>query len=344
MIADIRLQQYRSYLDKTFSLSPGLNIVVGPNASGKTNLLEAIMVISSGKSYRAPDSDLIMHNKDWARIDATTESGTRVLKLSKQRQEKEFLINDKAYKRLNTNQQIPIVLFEPNHLLMLSGSPELRRGYLDGILDLIKPGYKKTRNAYIKTLRQRNALLKSGSSSTAELFPWNVRLSHLGGVIAASRHELVNELNSNINQAYTNISKGKESITLNYKATVSLNNYESQLLNILDQTMDLDLLRGFTANGPHREDVEILIDDKPPSSVASRGEARTITIVLKTVESEIIEDILNVKPVILLDDVFSELDKSRTKQLEAFLIRYQSIITTTDTHLFVESKQNVINT
>ncbi len=333
MIAEVRLQQYRSYLDKKFQFSPGVNIIVGPNASGKTNLLEAVEVICKGGSYRASDIDLIMHSKNWSRIDATGSFGNRTLKLHDNTQlKKEFILDDKTYKRLRINQQIPIVLFEPNNLLMLSGSPELRRNYLDGILELTKIGYKQTKNNYIKTLKQRNALLKRGKTTTSELFPWNVRLSHLGGYIAASRVELVTDLNKNISGVYTALSSSKDNISLSYKTSLDVESYESSLLKKLETSLQLDLIKGFTTYGPHRDDLEILINNHSPSVVASRGENRTITISLKTLETDILNKELGKKPIVLMDDVFSELDKERSKQLSLFMTGYQSIITTTDMH------------
>ena len=330
MIAEIRLKQYRSYQDQSFKLSGGVNIVVGPNASGKTNLLEAIMVVCQGGSYRAPDSELIMQSKDWARIDALTDEGPRSVKLnSKPFPTKEFVINSKNFKQLRAANQLPVVLFEPNHLLILSGSPELRRNYLDGILELIKPGYKKTKSDYLKTLRQRNALLKSGRKNNSELFPWNVRLSHLGGLLAASRHELSQTLNKDIGQAYEALSSSKDKITIRYKSTVELVSYESLLLKKLEADYELDLLRGFTSHGPHREDLEILINQKHPSNVASRGEARTITIALKTLEHNVIREHTGKPPIILLDDVFSELDEQRGQLLTKLISENQAIITTT---------------
>ena len=310
-------------------------MIVGPNASGKTNLLEAVMVVCSGKSYRAPDGELINHAKTWARIDAETESGTRSVKLTKgPKTLKEFVLNNKTYKRLSLANQLPVVLFEPNHLLMLSGSPELRRNYVDAILDTIKPGYKKTRSDYLRTLKQRNYLLKSGRATKNNLFPWNVRLSHLGGLIAISRAELTDELNKNISNVYCSLSNKKEKISLNYKPAARLDLYETDLLNKLESSLEQDRTRGFTTNGPHREDLEILINNKPTSYAASRGETRTITIALKTLESEMIKKQLDRSPVILLDDVFSELDERRTRQLAVFLTGHQSIITATDNNDF----------
>ncbi len=344
MIAEIRLQQYRSYKDKSFNFAPGVNIVVGPNASGKTNLLEAVMVVCQGGSYRAPDNELIMHKKDWARIDAKSENGERTVKLmTNPKPNKEFTINNKKLKQLRANDQIPIVLFEPNHLLILSGSPELRRNYLDGILELIKPGYKKTKKDYIKTLRQRNFLLKSGrAKQMSELFPWNVRLSHLGGFIAASRHELTQSLNKDINKAYGHLSNNKDKITLAYKSTVELESYESLLLKKLEADYELDLLRGFTARGPHREDLEVLINNKQPTLSASRGENRSITIALKSLEHDIVKKSTNQSPIILLDDVFSELDENRSHQLTSLIKNSQTIITSTSVNSIKKLKTNQV--
>lgn len=345
MIAEIRLQQYRSYIDKTFYLSPGLNLAIGPNASGKTNLLEAVMVMCSGKSYRTTDDELVMHNKDWARLDAKTETEKRTLTIERSPiKEKKLLINNKPYKRITSRLQLTVVLFEPNHLFMLSGSPEARRNYLDAILNQILPGYKKIKNDYIKVLRHRNALLKNKQTSQTDLFPWNVRLSQLGGYIAKQRNEITNLLNKDISYIYQEISLNKENINLRYKPFADIYNYESDLLNKLEQSSMLDLLRGYTTNGPHREDLEILINNKPPSSIASRGETRTILIALKMLEAITLEKSLKKNPIILLDDVFSELDKNRIGNLTNALSKYQTIITTTDMHLLDNYEHNSIIT
>lgn len=345
MIAEIRLQQYRSYADKSFYLAPGLNLVIGPNASGKTNLLESLIVLSSGKSYRASDDDLVMHDKAWARLDAKTDKENRTLTIElSPLKEKKLIIDNKPYKRITSRLQLPVVLFEPNHLFMLSGSPEARRNYLDGILDQTLPAYKKIKNDYIKVLRHRNALLKNKQTSQTDLFPWNIRLSQLGGYIAKQRNEITGVLNRDISSIYQDISLSNENINLHYKPVADIDNYESGLLSKLEQNSMLDLLRGYTTNGPHREDLEILINNKPPSSVASRGEARTILIALKILEAITLEKALKQNPLILLDDVFSELDKNRIGNLSSALNKYQTIITTTDMHLLDNFEHNTVIT
>ena len=139
IFTDLRLQQYRSYGDASFELGPGVNIVVGPNAAGKTNLLEAIMVGSVGKSYRARDVNLIQSGKDWARIDLhTSENILRTLKLETDpagRIVKTFGIDDKQYKKLPQTLRQPVVLFEPNDLQLLESEPSLRRNYFDNVIE-----------------------------------------------------------------------------------------------------------------------------------------------------------------------------------------------------------------
>ncbi len=346
MIADIRLKQYRSYLDKTIALNNGSNVIYGPNASGKTNLLEAIMMICVGKSYRAGDFELVMSGKSWSRIDASLSDGQkRTLKINlDDRTPKTFTINNKNTKRLTFNHQIPVVLFEPNHLSLVFGSPDNRRSYMDYILEQTNPSYKKTRNDYLKSLRQRNSLLKSGNVKKSEIFPWDISLSQLGGSLVLARNELSEIINSQIATVYKSLSSGKDKITTRYVPHVDISSYETKLLRKLEQDLELDIIRGYTAHGPHREDMEILINNQKPSSVASRGETRTITIALKIIEADIIKQKLGKNPILLMDDIFSELDSKRANHLSEFIRQGQSIITTTDLSIIKNrAKGNLID-
>ena len=153
---------------------------------------------------------------------------------------------------------------------------------------------------------------------------------------------MVANLNNRIGTVYRQLAKSQDVITLSYKAVVEVNNYESLLFKKLEDAFELDLLRGFTGYGPHREDVEIFINGKPPILVASRGEVRTLTIALKSIEAEVIEQSLEKKPIILLDDVFSELDKNRIEQLPLFLNNNQTIITTTDANIPIAYTKTIV--
>ena len=152
MVTRVRLQHFRSYKDAAFELGSGVNIIVGPNASGKTNLLEAILVLARGASYRAADADLVAFGADWARLDAQMHDETkRLVKLQMsgpEKAEKTFEIDDQVQKRLSQQKMLPVVLFEPNDLRLVNGEPGIRRDFLDDLAEQLKAGYGDTRRRY----------------------------------------------------------------------------------------------------------------------------------------------------------------------------------------------------
>jgi DNA replication and repair protein RecF len=332
MITDLRLQNFRSYKDDAFELNPGVNIIVGPNACGKTNLLEAILVLARGQSYRAKDNELVKFNKSWARIDADLSSGgKRTVKIViEPENSKTHELDGKTFKRLSLQHSLPVVLFEPNHLQLLGGSPERRRDYLDDLIEQTTPGYGAVRRQYKRALAQRNSLLKKPHASTSQVFPWDVRLSQLAGQIIRARTSLVDEINQQISKIYKKISGAKTKVTTNYQNRWPVESYETQMLKRLEHSFADDKLRGFTSVGPHREDLEVLFDGHPVQITASRGEARTAILALKVIELKLIEVARAKTPLLLLDDVFSELDGRRRHALTDYLAPYQTFITTTD--------------
>ncbi len=339
MITNIRLQHFRSYKDTSFEFEPGVNVIVGPNASGKTNLLESILLITRGKSYRGSDGELVRHGQDWARIDADFAAVHRVVKLEHANTGtiKQFEIDQKPFKRLTLPKTIPSVLFEPNHLLMLTGSPERRREFLDGLIEQTTPGYGTVLRQYKRTLAQRNRLLKAGAGvAGGQLFAWDLRLSDLGAQIAAARQAMAAAINKDLATIYSELARRKTTLTLIYDSPAAADNYASLMLKKLEKDRSLDLLRGFTGAGPHREDILCELDGQPLGQVASRGEARTTLLALKIIELKLIEALRDQKPLLLLDDVFSELDGARRKSLTEFMKDYQTFITTTDADMIVE--------
>jgi len=339
MIANLRLQHFRSYADASFEFGQGVNIIVGPNASGKTNLLEAVLVTARGGSYRVTDADLIGFEQPWARLDAVMDDDSvRIIKLvSSPRPSKSYDIGGKPLRRLLSQYQLPVVLFEPNHLMLLSGSPEGRRAYLDDLLEQTTPGYQLTRQQYSRTLRQRNALLKRGPAVAGQLFPWNLRLSELAGVIVRARSELATRLNNELAQLYVDLSHSSAKVMLEYQTRFNPEHYETQLLKKLELNQDIEFVRGFTAYGPHREDFAVTYDGREATESASRGEIRTAVLALKILELRILEQASGRRPIILLDDVFSELDGSRRKLLTSYIESYQAFITTTDADIVVQN-------
>lgn len=342
MISDLRLQSFRSYDNSAFEFSPGVNIIVGPNASGKTNLLEAVLVISRGNSYRGHDTDLIAYEKPWTRIESDTAEGKRIVTLdqSGSKIEKKYTINGVVYRRLSLQKTVPVVVFEPDHLRLLSGGPERRRDYLDTLLEQTTPGFGVIRREYKRTLAQRNKLLKNQYRSQDEMFVWNVRLSELAGKIVGHRVAMIATMQAQIQELYQELSRTQKTVTLQYVSSCSTTHYSSDLLRRLEQGLEDDILRGFTTNGPHRDDLAVILDNHPAQSSASRGESRTLLLALKILELQLLESARNKKPILLLDDVFSELDGARRKALTSYLKNYQTFITTTDADIVVKHFMN----
>ncbi|HUB94233.1 MAG TPA: DNA replication and repair protein RecF [Verrucomicrobiae bacterium] len=344
MIRSLRLQQFRSYTDMTFDFGEGANIIVGPNGSGKTNLLEAILVVARGGSYRASDVDLLQFGAAWFRLDAVTipEDSIRTVKLvTEPRLVKTYELDGKKYQRLHMNHVLPAVLFEPNHLFLLHGAPANRREYLDDILEQVKPSYGGLRRNYRRVLAQRNALLKrSKLPTTQELFPWNLRLSELGAAVARARLELCERLHKSLGITYKEISETTTDVAIVYCSKFPVDSYETHLLQKLESHAQEDAVRGFTAYGPHREDFTVTFDGRAANETASRGETRTAMLALKIIELQLLEAVRDQTPLLLLDDVFSELDMSRRIALSNFIGTYQTFITTTDADTATQSLVN----
>jgi DNA replication and repair protein RecF len=338
ILRDIRLQHFRSYEDESFEFNEGVNIIVGPNASGKTNLLEAILVIARGASYRVRDAELIQHDQPWARIDSLLDISKRTVKLTAAGSpDKTYELDGKVFRRLTMQHMLPIVVFEPNHLFLLHGSPGLRREYLDGLLEQLQPGFLTVRREYRRALAQRNALLKRGESTARQLiFPWNIRLSELGGKMVQARLSLVTRLNNSSSELYSSLARKPAAAQLHYQSALPVDAYESAFLKKLEQGLERDILRGFTSSGPHREDFYIELNGHPMQLTASRGEIRTAVLMLKILELQQIETIRDIRPLLLLDDVFSELDGARRQALTTYLQAYQTFMTTTDADAVVD--------
>ena len=338
-IFSLRLQNFRLYKDESFEFEPGVNIVVGPNTAGKTTLLEAITVLATGSSYKARDGALIRHGAPWARADGFFKGGNRTVKIVSQGELtiKDFVVVERPYKRLSLERSVPIVLFEPEQLQLLSRGPEARREYFDDLLERSLSGYGTIRRQYKRVLAQRNALLKRGPGNSAkQLFAWNLRLSELGGKIAAARAGLVDNINTNLSRSYSQIAGKRVLVETRYESQFGPGNYSSRLLAKLEAAAELDMLRGFTAYGPHREDIAFYLAGRPLSQSASRGETRSLLLALKLYELALIEASRGQKPIFLLDDVFSELDRARRRALIKHLKNYQTIITTTDADAVLE--------
>lgn len=253
------------------------------------------------------------------------------------RRQKTFEIDEKVFKRLPLAQRQPTILFEPNDLQLVESEPSLRRNYFDNIIEQYTPGYEKNRSQYKRVVAQRNALLKQGGNIDSQIFAWNLRLVDLGEKLVTERLKLLEQINKNLTQTYSAIAGSDTTVKIEYESSIGLDGYSTKLLKKLESSQALDMQRGFTGNGPHRDDFTIYIKGQPALQSASRGEIRTLLLSLKIIELQILEDERSVRPLLLLDDVFSELDGARRRALTDFLKDYQTIITTTDADIVSRS-------
>jgi len=331
VVTKLSVQNVRSHDSFVTTLSPSMTVITGQNGSGKTSLIEAIYVALQGSSFKGSDSDLLRKDCPWWRIDIGFKDNTkRTVKFdpSKVYGRKQFVIDEKTSYRLTPKNKYPVVLFEPDDLRLLNGSPTRRRQFIDRFISQLDPLYGSTLHKYERALKQRNNLLKKPFISPDELFVWNIALSEYGAYIIQQRTVFIEQINSKLNDAYNDIAQSSDIVSVHYSHT-SIGDVKQKLLSELHHHSDKDKLTGNTSVGPHRHDVIFQFNNSPALSIASRGEVRTIVLALKFLEVGIIEQITNIKPIILLDDVFSELDIDRQKALSDTIRAHQIIITST---------------
>lgn len=336
-LESIRLVNFRSYDDKLFEVDPKLEMVVGPNGIGKTNLLEAIFLICQGKSFRLKkDSELIKKGENWARIEAIFniegKKEKRVLKLSLNEDKLIKKLEIDGVNRIASKHLLPVVVFEPDQMRMITESPDMRRLYLDERISFLDYEYSKNLVDYKRVNQQRNRLLKQIKKNEAkreDLFIWHVKMSELAAPIIAARKKYLNDLNDKLEVDYRKISKKDESVNVNYLPNFDRDEagkISSAMFAKLENDVERDVLTGFTRTGPHRDDWLIKLSGHDSSTGASRGEIRTLILSLKLYEFEHLNESFGIKPLVLLDDVMSELDKSRRKELLKFFKDAQVVV------------------
>lgn len=327
-ITSVRLQNIRTHKDYRINLSPEVTVITGANGSGKTSIIEALYIAFQGSSFKGGDGDVLRREESWYRIDVLFDDDSkRIVKFDsvKETGRKAFEVNEKNHYRLPVGQKYPVVLFEPDDLRLLNGSPARRRQFLDHIITQLDPEYGLSLRRYERALKQRNTLLKAARSSHDDLFAWNVSLSKYGAYIISKRMAFVDEIQKKLGETYQNISHTNDTVSIDYSHPYK-GSIEQKLLSELEKHTDKDKLLGFTSTGPHRHDVLFNFNSSPATDVASRGEIRTIILALKFIEVAIIETIAGKQPLILLDDVFSELDKTRQSALIHQFTAHQTVI------------------
>lgn len=318
----------RTHAQFMHSLSPQVTLVTGPNGSGKTSLIEALVIALRGTSFKGTDAEVLRHGADWWRIDTDSDEGRRTVKFDPSRPsgKKQFIIDDKTSYRLTTAHKYPVVLFEPDDLRLLSGSPTRRRDFIDRFIAQLDPLYAQALRKYDRALKQRNALLKTAQLADDDLFVWNVSLSEHGALIVQRRTQFIETINAQLDATYNTIAQSQDVVSVHYSHTV-IDNVQQKMLGELHANLARDRILGYTSTGPHRHDILFRLNDRPATTVASRGEVRSIVLALKFLEVDLIEQLSGKAPLILLDDVFGELDSERQTHLATKFQGKQIIMT-----------------
>jgi len=351
----------RSYNLFSAELHPGVTLVLGHNGSGKTTLLEALYFLYSGTSFRGRDADMIQHDSSQAEVklifDTNESRQARILQTA-EKITKEFVIEGKRSARMPAKFRLPVVLFEPDELRFISSSPQRRRDFFDGILGRLYPSYSSLLGKYSRTLLQRNELIKQRDTMPVDmwegqLFVWDVKFAELASKIVDARMQFVDLSNRHLSRLYSQIAGTDHTVVVAYlskNATpenpmqkTSLQQYQQQLFATLQASHIADSYRGYTSHGPHRDDIAILLDSHMASETASRGEMRSIMLAYKLLEVELQHEITKTPPLILMDDVFSELDITRERKLIQSLETYQTIITATDLRDELKTNAKIIS-
>lgn len=338
VVSKLHIQYIRSHRQFTLELSPNVTVITGSNGSGKTTLIESVYIALQGNSFKGSDTDLLQTDRPWWKIDLLfDDEQKRTVKYDPSRisGKKQFLVDNKTNYRLLPKNKYPVVLFEPEDLRLLHGSPSRRRQFIDRFISQLNPLYATNLKKYERALKQRNNLLKKYHSSSNDFFAWDVALSEYGAYIIEQRIAFIEQINAKLGSAYKDIAHTDDEISVHYSHTF-VGDIKQKLLAELHARSERDRIIGSTSVGPHRHDVVFEFNHHPALSVASRGEVRTIILALKFLEVDIIEQLTGLKPLILLDDVFSELDLARQKALSDTIRSHQIIITST--HLLSDSQ------
>lgn len=352
VLQNISLHNVRSYGLTGFEFNKSVTLILGPNGSGKTTILEAVYLLMRGTSFRGRNRDIIPHDGEFAEVKLTLDGlPTRRSRIDTKDNKvtKRFTVGESNSGRLAPKDRLPVVLFEPDDLRLLSSSPQRRRDFIDGIIARLSPTYAVVLSRHSRALLQRNELLKQSESMDTQdwqnhLFAWDVKFAELSASIIKARTNFILHANEHLSRIYSQLAGADHSVMARYESpfTVVDDSLHQSLLHRLEAVRRFDAQRGYTSVGPHRDDIELLLDGHPASESASRGEMRTIMLAFKLLEVELQEHHSNQRPLILLDDVFSELDSSREQALIKALANYQTIITATDLRDELKSNATII--
>lgn len=341
LITNIKLKNFRNYKELNLELENGINVFYGDNAQGKTNIIESIYLSAIGKSFRTnKDNELINFNENFAEININYSKIDRNgnIKIDINDKKNIYLNGIKLKKLSELLGNINIVIFTPEDINILKDGPASRRKFLDIMIGQLRPNYIHILNNYNKILEQRNNYLKQikyENKSEDLLEIWDIKLAEYGEKIYNYRNEFFEKLKNKIQKIHKEITEEKELIKLEY---ISNCENKKNFLNLLEKNKKIDIIKGYTSKGIHRDDFMVYINDTLVNVYGSQGQHRTAMLSLKKAELEVIKDEIGEYPILLLDDFMSELDEKRRNNFLENIENMQVIITCTD-----KIKNNNIN-
>jgi DNA replication and repair protein RecF len=351
-ITRIELTDFRNYEALSLEPSETLTVLVGPNAAGKTNIVEAIQLATSTRSFRRPElADVVRWGTEKARVSIRAEEGQRLLEIDLEidaEGRRTYTVNGQVKRRFSEVAGImPSVVFTPDDLGMVKGPAERRRTAVDDLGEQLSPTYGALRRDYGRSVRQRNAVLKDGGSP-AELEAWTEQMVALGSQLVVHRIRLLDRLMQRAAERYAEMAAGEE-LAFTYADRCALNTCERLEAGEVAEAIRGELHRRrheehrrlVTLVGPHRDDIVLTVRGKDARAYASQGQQRTIALAWKLAEVAVVEDVLRREPILLLDDVMSELDADRREALsEVVTSQIQTFVTTTNTGYFTGDMLN----
>ena len=332
-IKKIKIKNFRNYESEEINLEKNINIFYGQNAQGKTNIIESIFLCSLGKSFRTKkDKEMIKLNEQNAVVEVEYEKSDRDGKIKIEiGNKKNIYLNGIKIKKLSELLgNLNIVIFTPDDINILKGGPQNRRRFLDIMISQLRPNYMHILNLYIKTMEQRNNYLRQIKEEHKDenlLEIWDEKLAEYAIKIYEYRKEFIEKIIKKLDIIHKNITNGEEQIELEY---VTECDSKEKYLKLLKERRKLDIIKGFTTKGVHRDDFMIYINKKEIKIFGSQGQNRTAMLSLKLAELQVIYDEIGEYPILLLDDFMSELDKTRRKNFLENIEGTQVIITGTE--------------
>lgn len=332
-ITNIKLKNFRNYEEQNIILDKGINVFYGDNAQGKTNIIESIYMCAIGKSFRTnKEKELIRFNENYSNILLNYKKSDREgnIKIEIYDKKNIYLNNIKLKKLSEILGNINIVIFTPEDINILKNGPANRRRFLDIMIGQLRPNYIFILNNYNKILEQRNNYLKQikyEKKSEEMLDIWDEKLAEYGEKIYLYRKEFIEKIKNKINNIHNIITEGSETIKLEYNSDC---NNKNEFIKKINKNRKIDIIKGFTNSGIHRDDFMIYINNILVNVYGSQGQHRTAMLTLKKAELEVVKDEIGENPILLLDDFMSELDEKRRVNFLKNIKDTQVIITCTD--------------